>query len=410
MQKSYSFQKLADYVWAFCTELQLVNPSSSVVIALSGGKDSRLLFELALYWKNAGYLSALRALHYHHGLRLESDDEEVFVRELCASNHVEIVTERNGSPLKSEGELRQARHQFFNKHLKAGELLLLGHHLDDSFEWSLRQMARVSELKSVLGMPAKNRRLRRPLMCLSSAQIEYACQQFDLNYCQDQSNDSLYYERNYIRHEIVPKLRKLSPKILKNYVARSEALAARLGLSLRGQKAGRQRIVVQADKTILGMTHLLWPAGQTLAPSASEKIISILKSLSENERGTWREQVAKLVRASGKGWAGPFLFSGGVKALIVPGRIIFYSYKNEDKLIYAVGKKVDEAHGLEASIALKSGHWLYYYNAIDFNDYPSLKNGHILSKWAGFEGLITREQVERLSPKKQRILRLSPVC
>lgn len=410
MEKTYSFQKLADYIWAFCAELQLFKGHDCLAIALSGGMDSRLLLEVAINWREQCRVRQVHALHFNHGVRTEALDDEVFVRSLCQRLQVELTVGHSEHPVARENELRRARHDFFKAHLKANEILLLGHHLDDSFEWSLRQMARTSELKSLLGMPAMSGYLRRPLMCLARHQIEYACQQFELGYCHDQSNDSTLYERNFIRHQIVPPLKKLSPALLKNYVARSEQLAQKLGLCLRSKVQQQSRSRVYADRHIEGVIHLLWPKQLGAVAVGPETIFTILKRLSQSERGMWRDQVQKLLRAISKGWAGPFSFSGGVRALIVPGRLIFYSERSEEQFKQVVNDSSREWMRFKAD---SHEYWLYRYRAIDFSDYPQVKRGHILSEWGRDQGdcvLVTHEQLQALPVKKQCSLELCPVC
>lgn len=410
MEKTYSFQKLADYIWAFCAELQLFKGHDRLAIALSGGMDSRLLLEVALNWREHGRVKQVRVLHFNHRVRLEAVDDESFVRSLCHERQVELIVGHNERPVARENELRRARHQFFKTHLLPHELLLLGHHIDDSLEWSLRQMARTSELKGLLGMPVVSGSVRRPLMCLSRAQIEYACQQFELRHRHDHSNDSTVFERNFIRHEIVPPLKKLSPALIKNYVARSEQLAQKLALSLRSSVPTQAPIRVYTDSHIAGVIHLLWPKKIGFEAVSVDPIFAILKRLSHSERGMWRDQVQKLLRATSKGWAGPFSFSGGVRALIVPGRIVFYHDQSEEELKRVVKSF---ARNNQRFVAESIDHWLYRYRPIDFSDYPQIKRGHILSKWAcelGDDVLVTHEQLRALPAKKQRSLELSPVC
>ena len=410
MEKTYSFQKLADYIWAFCTELQLFRGRDCLVIALSGGMDSRLLLEVALNWRDHGRLKQLRVLHFNHRVRLEAVDDESFVRSLCHEQQVELIVGHNERPVARENELRKARHQFFKDHLRAGELLLLGHHIDDSLEWSLRQMARTSEPKGLLGMPVMSGFVRRPLMCLGRAQIEYACHQFNLGHRHDYSNDSTMFERNFIRHEIVPPLKKLSPALIKNYVARSEQLAQKLGLSLRSSLQSLAPTRIYADPHISGVIHLLWPKKVGREGPSAEAVFTILKQLSHSERGMWRDQVQKLLRATIKGWAGPFSFSGGVRALIVPGRIVFYHDQSEVELKRVVNSFSRDTQPFQPE---SFDYWLYRYRPIDFSDYPQIKRGHILSQWAReLEGdvLVTHEQLQALPVKKQRSLELRPVC
>lgn len=404
MEKTYSFQKLADFVWGFAIKHRLFGLGSELAIGLSGGADSRLLLELAHFWREQGKIAGLRALHFNHQLRAASAYEEDFVKKLAASLDVELVLGELVAlkPVKSELELRTHRYQFFKTHLSAGEVLLLGHHLDDSFEWSLRQQARSSRPEAILGMPVLSGLIRRPLMCLSRAQIEYGVEIFGLEHCHDESNFDLHYERNFIRHQVVAALKKVSPSLLKNYVARSNELAKRFGLtpSSRAQPDGLYQIERWQGYPVI---HLTW-SGDFLSGPCESTVRECLELLSTKKRGMWREQIHKLCQSVQKKWAGPFSFSGGVRALVTPGRVTFYAQSFEMTLARLV-----------ASGAQAEARWLYQ---IDFNDraikrsdFPKIPSSHILAKWFGNSQngrLITHEQVLRLGPRELRALEITP--
>lgn len=406
MEKTYSFQKLADFVWDFAIKHRLLTKGDQVVIGLSAGVDSRLLLELALCWRQCGLLSSLRAAHFNHKVRLESEQEEDFVKKLAASLDVELVCGHNLLSHSSELALRNSRYNFFEHTLRDHEQLLLAHHLDDSLEWSLRQSVRSSEARAILGMPAKSGRIRRPLMCLSKEQIEYAAMQFELEYCHDSSNDCLHYERNFIRHEIVPKLKSLGAGALKNYVHRSNQLAHSFGLHLLNSSSGPAPVKTAPYLEIFQrpfVHYMLTWKGDFPSLMASKLVREILCELSEKKRGMWRDQIEKLSScALHKKWAGPLSFSGGVRAIVCPGRILFYHQDSESE--------IQAGLNLFAGEGAKS--WLFRYRLIDFNDYPKVPRDHILSKWSGIpkgEVLVTREQIQTLPLGKQRAFMPRPI-
>ncbi len=387
MEKTYSFQKLADFVWGFATKQSLFGPGSDLAIGLSGGADSRLLLELAYYWREQGMISGLRALHYNHRVRARADLDAEFVKKLAASLDVELII---GAPeikpeVKSEDYLRELRYDFFKHNLKRGELLLLGHHLDDSFEWSLRQLVRTSKPESILGIPNKSGRVRRPLMCLSRAQIEYASELFELEHCHDESNDDLAFERNYLRHEVVPKLRVVGPSLLKNYVRRNNELAKRFGLSsLNQSRANSSHEYILKKWPNSPVYYLTWSNDLRLG-NCEAVIREALGLLSVKKRGMWREQIERLIESVDKKWAGPFSFSGGVRAIVTPGRITFYPQSFEAQLVLMVQE------GGEAG-----PNWLF---TSPSSAVPKIPASHILSKWFGNsrqETLMTIEQLPKL--------------
>lgn len=391
MEKTYSFQKLADYVWGFATKQTLLGPGTNVAIAFSGGADSRLLLELAHCWREEGKLDSVRVFHFNHKMREASEWESEFAKRLAASLELEIIYgEREDAQLElgsSEESLRKCRHDFFKHHRRENELLLLGHHLDDSLEWSLRQLGRTSRTLSILGMPAKNKFVRRPLMCLSRDQILYACELFDLEYCHDESNDDLNYERNFLRHQVVRPLKRVAPALLKNYVARNRELARVFGVSLENNKeALKQSETLELLRWKHHPVYQLRPPKGSSLETYRETIYRALEILSTKKRGMWRDQVEKLTQCFEKKWAGPLSFSGGVCAIVTPGCVTFYHQKFSSQFESLVKEGAAEGPG-----------WIFKIDApIEKSHYPKIPTSHILLKWFGNREsviLMTREQL-----------------
>lgn len=185
-----------------------------LLLALSGGLDSCVLLQLLVEAKRTLPFE-LHAMHVHHGLSVNADAWASFCVAQCQLHHVPLqvvhVSIDVNSKLGIEANARKLRYQsLFN--YKFGEALadfvVTAHHQDDQAETLLLQLFRGAGVKGLSSMAAvdNTRRLLRPLLNASRQSLsDYALQQH-LEWCDDESNDNTQYERNFIRHEVMPVL------------------------------------------------------------------------------------------------------------------------------------------------------------------------------------------------------------
>jgi tRNA(Ile)-lysidine synthase len=105
---------------------------------------------------------------------------------------------------------RDLRYQFFNEVLQKYNYtkIVTAHHSDDSIETLLIKKSRKSSLGALQGIPIKNGNIIRPMLALSTKQIEEYIKNHSIAFRLDKSNLSSDYQRNRIRHEVVPNLSK----------------------------------------------------------------------------------------------------------------------------------------------------------------------------------------------------------
>lgn len=191
-------------------ELKL-KPNDTVLIALSGGRDSVTLCEL---FKQAGQRFAVA--HCNFSLRgKESDGDEEFVRKLAKHYGVvchvkrfdtELVAKQSSNSIQETA--RKLRYDWFDELLEKETYknIATGHHLDDSIETVLFHLVRGTGISGLHGIPMKNGTVIRPLLFASRSEISAFVAQNELKYREDSSNESTKYARNKIRHQIVPLL------------------------------------------------------------------------------------------------------------------------------------------------------------------------------------------------------------
>ncbi|MBS0218951.1 MAG: tRNA lysidine(34) synthetase TilS [Proteobacteria bacterium] len=210
------------------TAPQATIDTASVVVGLSGGVDST-----ALLHRLKDETSRLRALHVHHGLHPEADAWAEHCAALCASLDVplkiiRVEVDRN-SGLGLEGAARHARHAAFAAELQDGEVLALAHHRDDQAETFLLRTLRASGIDGLSAMRPwrqyENGWLWRPLLDTPRSDILAYAHAHGLTWIEDPSNAGNTHDRNFLRNEVMPLLRRRWPQASAS-IARSAALAA----------------------------------------------------------------------------------------------------------------------------------------------------------------------------------------
>ncbi|MFZ4537495.1 tRNA lysidine(34) synthetase TilS [Propionivibrio sp.] len=183
-------------------------------IALSGGRDSVvLLHALSRLVSSAGLPITLSAVHVHHGISPNADAWAGFCTEFCRSCEVPLEIVRVDVPRDSgeglEGAARRMRHAIFDK--CTADWLALAHHRDDQAETVLLNLLRGAGVAGAAGMLAERPQtqgpiLVRPLLGVPRAVIERYATEQALRWIDDESNDDVHHRRNFLRHEVMPRL------------------------------------------------------------------------------------------------------------------------------------------------------------------------------------------------------------
>ena len=192
-----------------------------ILIACSGGVDSVVLSFLL---KKSGFKIGLA--HCNFSLRgKESDGDETFVVDWADRLSIPVFTETfdtkefaKDHKLSTQMAARELRYQWFAEILKDFEYdyIATGHHADDDLETLLINLSRGSGLQGLMGIPAINKTVIRPLLPFSRSEIVASAKENKLQWREDSSNASTDYLRNKLRHDVIPNYKNATEGVLQN--------------------------------------------------------------------------------------------------------------------------------------------------------------------------------------------------
>jgi tRNA(Ile)-lysidine synthase len=194
------------------------------VIAFSGGLDSSVLAHALGQLRNhdAQFADAdILAIHIDHGLQAQSPAWSEECRQSAAAFEIDFRSLAVNVQLESgkgpEASARDARYSALHAELRHGDWLLSAHHREDQAETLLLNLIRGSGPAGIAGIGSLRRFgpgwLVRPLLNVDRADIKrYALEQ-ELGWLDDPSNKDRRFDRNFLRHEVLPRLKSRWPDV-----------------------------------------------------------------------------------------------------------------------------------------------------------------------------------------------------
>ena len=274
-------------------------------IALSGGVDSVVLLHALAGLRYQQPDWQVRAVHINHQLQKDSDlwaqqcvDWCAQLQVPCTVLTVQVIDIRKQG---IEAAARTARYAALQTELQPDEILLTAHHADDQLETVLMALMRGAGLDGLAAMP---RMVRfgsawhaRPLLGFTREILQVWAKQQRLSYLTDPTNAQTQFDRNYLRHEIIPRLKQRWPaaaatgaraaehlaeaqQLMDAYVAQdcSQALTANaLSLdALRNWNSARRRAVIrywlQRNEVLMPSTKVLQTLENDMFNSAEDRV------------------------------------------------------------------------------------------------------------------------------------------
>lgn len=327
---------LTEKILAYIIENKLFVSENSLLVAVSGGRDSVMLLDILVA---LGY--QVGVAHCNFQLRgAESDEDEAFVRKLATQYQVPFFTTRfettkyaTEKGVSIQISARELRYAWFEKIMTEAsyDFLVTAHHLNDNVETILHRWVRGTGIMGLQGIPQerKARKIVRPLLGIAQAEIAQYVQEKGMAWREDSSNAQDKYTRNLIRHQVVPVLQTINPNFEQTFLATLERIQGAAIFFQEGLETFKQQILEEKNKAtylqiapllahsvgkvFLGeilqsynflyeKTHLIWQkmlenARGTLFLSASHSLVVdrahlVIKSLSEMPTNSTRYELA----------------------------------------------------------------------------------------------------------------------
>ena len=268
----------------------------NLLLAFSGGLDSSVLLHVLASLRSDLNFS-LTAMHVHHGLSANADAWAEACHQTCAQLKValEIVHVKIAGD-NTLGIEAAARHLRYEALLGANaDYVCLAHHQDDQAETLLLQLARGAGVKGLSAMAALDdkRGLLRPLLNIPHAQLLAYARENSLTWCEDESNQNQAFDRNFIRHHILPALATRYPAIAQT-LSRSAAHLAEASSLLDELAMQDAAIYVQDNKlNIEALTTLSASRSRNLLRWWLACLQQTMPSTEQLEQMLWQLKCAK---------------------------------------------------------------------------------------------------------------------
>ncbi len=181
----------------------LLNPGT-YVLAASGGVDSMVLLDLLRKRPGVNLVVA----HYDHGIRKDSELDRQLVQRVSKEHKLPFVY-HNGQlgPYTSEAAARHARYAFLRQARTAAgaKAIITAHHQDDLLETAILNLLRGTGRRGLTSLKSTDG-IIRPLLSHPKDRLRDYAADHKLAWREDPSNKDMRYKRNYVRHQLIPKL------------------------------------------------------------------------------------------------------------------------------------------------------------------------------------------------------------
>ncbi|WP_038468136.1 tRNA lysidine(34) synthetase TilS [Candidatus Izimaplasma bacterium HR1] len=203
---------------------KLFTETEPIVVALSGGIDSMVLFDI-IHQLNNNVIIA----HVNHNKRSESIVEYKYIETMA--NEINIPFEGYSIEETTDNfhhESRLKRYEFFRAIAQKyhSTKIVVAHHLDDQVETVLMRIVRGTSFSGYSGIKEirydRNVSIIRPLMEITKEDIVEYSKENNIKFFEDSSNSEDIYTRNRFRHNIIPLLKEENPNLNKKIIQLAE--------------------------------------------------------------------------------------------------------------------------------------------------------------------------------------------
>lgn len=190
--------------------------NGTIWIGWSGGLDSTALVHACIHYFG---IDRCKALHVNHNISPLATQWEEHCRDTATKLGIElVVVSATIAAGNVEMQARLQRYQYFAERLKGeNEIVLTAHHQSDVVETRLWQLFTG---RAAIGIPFRRQLgqgyLIRPFLQLPKHELFNYSLEHKLIWIEDESNLDQSFDRNWIRHKLIPDIKARFPSVIKN--------------------------------------------------------------------------------------------------------------------------------------------------------------------------------------------------
>lgn len=245
-------ERFLDYI----SEKKLADPEDNILAAVSGGIDSVVLCDLL-------YKAGMRFAIAHCNFKLrgkDSDEDEKFSEMLAKKYKVPFFFKRFQTSVYAETRkisvqmaARDLRYEWFEEMAaeKGFTKIAVAHHRNDVVETVLMNLVRGTGISGMHGIRAVKKNIIRPLLFAERTEIEKYARTNSLSWREDASNENTKYQRNLIRKEVIPVLKKINPSLETTFINSIEKIEAVENIFLQKIKKTEKKVLKKEDIAII---------------------------------------------------------------------------------------------------------------------------------------------------------------
>jgi tRNA(Ile)-lysidine synthase len=207
----------------FISRNKLLSEDDKILVALSGGADSVFLLNFLLKFRRKLKIE-IAAYHLNHLIRKKAAfDDEQFCSEFCSKQDIPFFLERvdvravaKRDKISVEEAGRNTRYLSLEKISEEKDFnkIATGHNINDNTETVLLNLFKGTGIRGISGIPIIRGKIIRPILSISKEEIKEYLTEAGIPYRTDRSNLIDSHERNFLRNQIIPRIRgKINPSL-----------------------------------------------------------------------------------------------------------------------------------------------------------------------------------------------------
>ncbi len=329
MATSAASHRLERRVADFIAAEAVLKRGERALLLLSGGADSMALLDLLRRVdRRLGLGLAFAALHVDYATRgVDSENDRRIAERGCADAGVEIhvvrlSTRLTGGDFQARARELRYRHAEELAAARGYDVIVTAHNRDDQAETVLYRLVKYATPAGLVGMRPREGRRAKPLLCLGAAEIREHCAREGITYGRDVSNDDTVYARNLLRHDVVPRLERLNPRLSETLADSALMAAAHVAVVAAATEEARRRVAASVEPGELVALDVRALAREL--PALQELVLhDVVRAALGGEALVGRRVVRALRRLSAqRGDGGRVSLRGRIEAARAGGRLV----------------------------------------------------------------------------------------